>query len=734
MGKKNPANIKGKKLPFGRLRSVTLSFLTSHSNNIYSARQIQKKLKIANNKNDIVRVLDQLVREKKVVSAQQGQYQLANGRPAVTRSSGNGKSGNTIIGTVDMTRSGSAYIVPETGGKDVYVAQKHLMFALNGDTVEVELRGQYRDKPKGKVVRIVKRKKEHLIGTFQYLRNYGIVEPGDESIPFEVVVMPKHTMDARDGDVVVVKVTDWHGHQSKMPVGEITEVLGAAGSHDIEMKSILIQNGFELSFSADTMKEVEAISGGVNDEEIKNRRDFRSVTTFTIDPLDAKDFDDALSIRYLENGDCEVGIHIADVTYYVEPGTELDREAYERSTSVYLVDRVLPMLPERLSNELCSLRPHEDSLTFSAVFVFDKELKVRERWFGRTIIHSDHRFAYEHAQEVLEKGEGPYASELKQLNRIAKQLRREKFRNGAIAFETDEVQFSLDEHGNPVEIWMKERKETHLLIEDFMLLANREVAYFMAHRMEGKPVPFVYRVHDLPDEEKVEQFARFAKLMGFQMHYQTPREISASLNRLAKEAEKDERLKLLEPIAIRTMAKAEYTTNNIGHYGLAFEYYTHFTSPIRRYSDVLVHRLLDANLEHYHRADEDRLEKQCKHISTKERDAVRAERESIKYKQVQYIMDHIGETFSGYVSGMIDSGFFVALAESRAEGLIGWHHFDESFDLAESRLVAKGTKSGRQIRMGDEVQVRILDADLSKRQIEMVLVDELTNGKGRNRG
>lgn len=723
MGKKNSANIKGKKLPFGQLRVVVLSFLRSNADRSYSARQIQKKLKVANNKNEIVRVLEQLVREKRAASLQDSQYKLVNGRKTEKkRSNGNGRNRRT--GIVDMTRSGAAYIVPGGKGNDIYVVQKHLNFAMNGDTVEVEVTGDNRGRPKGRVVRVLERKKEHFIGTYQYLKNFGIVEPGDDTASFEIVVKQGDAMDARDGDVVVVRITDWKGHQNRMPVGEVTEVLGEAGSHDIEMKSILIQNGFELSFSEAAMEEVNAIPGVIDQAEIGRRRDFRPVTTFTIDPVDAKDFDDALSVRYLENGDCEIGVHIADVTCYLQPGSQLDQEAYERSTSVYLVDRVLPMLPERLSNELCSLRPNEDSLTFSAVFVFDKSSRIKSRWFGRTVIHSDHRFAYEQAQEVLETGEGPYASELKQLNRIAKQLRKEKFKNGAIAFETDEIQFSLDEHGNPVDIWTKERKETHLLIEDFMLLANREVAYFMAHRMEGKAVPFVYRVHDVPDQEKVEQFARFAKVLGFQMHYQTPREISSSLNRLAKEARQNERLKLLEPIAIRTMAKAEYTTHNIGHYGLAFDYYTHFTSPIRRYSDVLVHRLLFANLEHYHRADQDKLEKQCKHISTKERDAVRAERESIKYKQVQYILDHVGEVFSGYVSGMIDSGFFVALEESRAEGLIGWHQFDEAFDLAESKLLAKGRTSGRQIRMGDEVRVKILDADLSKRQIEMILAED----------
>jgi ribonuclease R len=446
------------------------------------------------------------------------------------------------------------------------------------------------------------------------------------------------------------------------------------------------------------------------------------VPTFTIDPEDAKDFDDALSFRWLQNGNAEVGVHIADVTHYVRPGTALDKEALERSTSVYLVDRVLPMLPEKLSNELCSLRPNEDSLCFSAIFEIDDNSHVVKRWFGKTIIHSDHRFSYEMAQEVMDKGSGPFSKELKHLNKIATVLRKRRMKNGSLMFETDEVRFQLDEHGVPIEIFVKERGESHLLIEDLMLLANREVATYMSKKGKGKEVPFVYRIHDLPDPQKLAELALFAKELGFEMKVDTPRQVPKSFNALARAAEECEALKILEPIAIRTMAKAEYHTTNIGHYGLAFAHYTHFTSPIRRYADVLVHRILEENLRAIKRYDREELQKKCSHISSQERKAQKAERNSIKFKQAEYLEKHVGEVFEGYVTGLIDRGIFVQLKEIMAEGLVGFDKFSEPFDLDESRLRATGRKTGQLIKMGDQVIVRILGADPSKRQIELQMI------------
>ncbi len=723
MTKKKKAKIKGQKISRSHLRSVTLAFLKSNRDQKFGARQLIKKLKVGNNKTDMVNVLKELIKENQVNLVDEGRYQISGGK-TFTKSKERGfTGGKTEVGVVDMTRTGSAYIVPELKSGDIYVSARNMSTAMNGDTVEVEILPSRRKRKEGKIVRVLERAVEAFLGTFQSFKSHAIVVPEGGYTNFDIFVLPNDTLDANDGDKVVVKIIEWKGTKNKTPRGRVTAVLGEAGSHDIEMKSILINNGFDIVFPEEVIREVEKIQGGISDEEVSKRRDFREVTTFTIDPFDAKDFDDALSIKELPDGGCEIGVHIADVTHYVKPGTELDKEAYERSTSVYLVDRVCPMLPEKLSNELCSLRPHEDSLCFSAVFKFDKNHKVTDRWFGKTLIYSDHRFAYEEAQEVIETGEGPFAAEVQKINMIAGKLRKEKFRNGAISFETDEVQFHLDENGAPIEIHLKERKEAHLMIEDFMLLANKEVAKFMATRDPGREVPYVYRVHDVPDQERVEEFARFARELGFEMKTNTPRDIADSLNRLAKEAAKNELLKLLEPIAIRTMSKAIYTTDNIGHYGLGFDHYTHFTSPIRRYSDVLVHRLLEKNLTEVFRTDKEKLEVKCRHISNQERKAVTAERESIKYKQVEFMANHIGEEFEGFVSGMIDAGIFVALRESKAEGLISFATMHEPFDVSEGRLEAKGRRSGESIKMGDKVIVKILDTNLSKRQIEMQLVE-----------
>src|SRR5688500_1190916 len=500
-----------------------------------------------------------------------------------------------------MTRSGAAYVIVEDMEDDIYVSGKNVGGAMNRDKVEVEIISSRRGrKPEGRIVNVVKRNIEQVMGTLKLFKSFAVVVPDRSNIRFDVIIPTDKVGEAVDGDKVVAKITSW---EKESPSGEIVHVLGASGSHELEMQSILIHNGFNLAFPEQVIDESRKLEETVSDEEIASRRDFRKITTFTIDPITAKDFDDALSFQVLENGNVEVGVHIADVSYYVKPGSALDKEAYLRSTSVYLVDRVCPMLPEKLSNELCSLRPLEESLCYSAVFEIDSDNKVVSRWFGRTIIFSDHRFSYEDAQVGLETGEGPFAAELKKLNKIALALRKKRFKDGAITFETDELQFMVDEFGETLEIFVKERKDAHLLIEDFMLLANREVATFIAEKSKVKEIPFPYRVHDVPDPDKLMDFQRFARELGFHMQIDTPKQVSKSFNKLAEAAKEDERLRLLEPLAIRTMAKAIYTTNNIGHYGLAFEFYTHFTSPIRRYSDVLVHRILDLNLNGTHRED-----------------------------------------------------------------------------------------------------------------------------------
>jgi ribonuclease R len=472
------------------------------------------------------------------------------------------------------------------------------------------------------------------------------------------------------------------------------------------------------------MKETQTFSAYPTPEEIAKRRDLRDIPTFTIDPIDAKDFDDALSIEYFDDGSCEIGVHIADVTHYVKPNTALDKEAYLRSTSVYLVDRVLPMLPERLSNELCSLRPNEDKYTFSAVFKFDKKDNLIGRWFGKTIIHSDRRFAYEEAQEVIENKEGDMTKEILDMARIARKMRKQRFKEGAIAFESEEVRFKLDEDGVPIDVYIKERKEANLLIEDYMLLANKEVAIYV-NKKEKPEIPYIYRIHDLPNPDKVAEFARFAFELGVHLKTDTPEQIAKSYNDLAKKAQTEEALKMLQPLAIRTMAKAEYATDNIGHYGLGFDFYTHFTSPIRRYSDVLAHRILYQVLENKnYRFNKETLDTQCRHISLMERKANDAERESIKYKQTEFMEKHVGSAFEGVISGIIDRGIFVELKESHCEGMVSFDTMYEAFEITDGRLKAVGLRTGKVYKMGDTVRVVITNADLQKRQIDMRMEED----------
>lgn len=713
--RKTPKN----KLSAKELQQEILKILEKNSRKRFNPRQIAQRIDADNNKDSVTQALQHLVEAGKVIALGDYKYKF---RQQISQD----KSQKTYEGYVDMTRSGNAYIVSDDLENDVHVSAKYLNSALHGDRVRIRVwipRG--RKRAEGEVVKVLERATEYFLGTIHYEDTYAIVTP-DQSLQLEIFVDMPNTHNAKNGDKVVVKITDWMPERHDAMRGEVTTVLGKAGTSDIEMKAILINHGFQLDFPKAVLQESEQLSDKITAEEEARRLDLREVLTFTIDPETAKDFDDALSFRYLENGELEVGVHIADVSHYVKPGTKLDEEAFERSTSVYLVDRVLPMLPEKLSNELCSLRPHEDKCTFSAIFTFDKNDKIIRHWFGKTLIHSNRRFAYEEVQEILDKGEGEYYDELNKLNQIAKKLRRQRFRKGAISFETEEVQFRLDEEGVPVEVYVKERKDAHLLIEDFMLLANREVATFISEKGKEQEIPFVYRVHDEPNLEKVEALARFAYEMGFEMKIRSPKDISKSYNQLAKAAEKNPALQLLEPLAIRTMAKAEYTTENIGHYGLAFENYTHFTSPIRRYSDVLVHRILELNLtpDLYHRVDKKPLEERCKHISMQERKAMEAERESVKYKQVEYIEKHVGEEFAGYISGIMDRGFFVALKENFAEGMVGFETLDEPFEIDESRLKMKGKKSGRVLKMGDEVTVRIAATNLEKRQIDMQLVEE----------
>jgi len=779
----------GKKLTAQQLQIEILKYLLSHPKKSFAARQITDALSVENNQDSAEHALLQLVQAGSVAQVSEDKYGVALGRITVaddnaeispksrkepTESShkkpaergpdsrfSRDKSSKThkiIEGRVDMTRSGAAYIVTEMMDTDVYISPKHVNGALNGDTVRIQLfapsphRGGRRDstqvqrKPEGEILDVLKRAHEFFIGTIRLNRKYGLFLPDNPQVLTDMYIPMEDTENAKDGDKVVIKVTDWQEGKGRAPIGKVTQVLGKIGGHEFEMNKILINSGFQLTHSPEAMQEAARIPDTISPQEIDLRRDFRDILTFTIDPEDAQDFDDALSVRSLENGHLEIGVHIADVTHYLKPDSALDRAAFDRSTSVYLVDRCNPMLPEKLSNNLCSLVPEQDRLTFSAVFTFDEKDKLATRWFGKTVIHSAKRLAYEEAQTILDK-KSPEALEahprfselewaLQHLQRIARTMRKEREKNGAIGFETDEVRFRLAPDGTPIEVYVKERKEAHMLIEDFMLLANKEVALHMQPPLKsrknkdeeapksGAPVPFIFRIHDLPDMAKVADFARFALELGVQMKVDTPEQIAHSFNNLMKKARTDDRLKVLEPLAIRCMSKAVYSTENIGHYGLGFSHYSHFTSPIRRYSDVLAHRILERNLDgKTYRVDANKLEEQCKHISSQERKAAEAERESIKYKQVEFMSTRIGETLPGVISGMIDRGFFVELENSKAEGLVEFAHLDDTYTLEEGNLRATGKRYKNTFKMGDRIRVRILSVDLTRRQVNMELAD-----------
>jgi len=715
---KSKRSFKGKKLSTGDLEQKVFRIFLRSPKKRFNATVLAKKLKGKNTKDAVQHTINRLEKDGKVFQVAEGKYRLDKfaGKEAKTK-----HPKQKFTGKVDLVKSGAAFILVDNLDKDIYVAQKNLNGAMHGDTVVVSAAlKDKRRRMEGKVKEITKRALKFVMGTFKETAKYGTVFSEMKKYPVEVHINPEDYNGANDGDKVLVEITSYGKGQNKSLWGNVSRPVTDMSDNDFRMNSILIESGFEIDFPSEVLAEADKIPMTIAEHELEGRRDFRGITTVTIDPDTAQDFDDALSYQVLENGNVEIGVHIADVTHYVRPETEIDKEALFRSTSVYLVDRVAPMLPEKLSNNLCSLVPHKDRLAFSAVFTFNKNDKVIDRWFGKTVIHSDRRFSYEEAQEILEKKEGEFSDELLKMNKIAYSLRKAKFKNGAIAFESPEFKFKLDENSVPVSVYAKVRKDAHLMIEDFMLLANKEVAIFMDKKAEQE-VPFVYRVHDEPDPDKLLDFKAFARELGVEILVDTPKHISQSFNALSKQARENEELKILEPFAIRTMSKAAYSTDNIGHYGLAFPYYAHFTSPIRRYADVLVHRILHDNLKKTKRWDKEALESMCKHISKKERDAMTAERDSIKVKQVEYMLDKVGETFEGTISGIIERGVFVEVTEGRAEGLIGFDKFNEVFEFFEGKLKVKGRSSGKIMKMGEKLMVRVVDVDMSKRQIELEL-------------
>ncbi|MGN6492823.1 MAG: ribonuclease R [Agriterribacter sp.] len=632
-----------------------------------------------------------------------------------------GANAGALVGILDVTRSGIGYVIVENQEKDVFVRPQDFNRAMNGDKVRVSVtkHNPRTGRMEGTVTEVLERKQTEFIGRIEVNADFAFFIPDKtKGIP-DMYIPGAKINGAKNGDRVVVRITDWE-KKSKSPNGEVVSVLNASDENDLAMKEILVDAGFALEFEEEALEEAARMPDIISASEISGRKDMREVLTFTIDPADAKDFDDAISFKKIKNGLYEIGVHIADVSYYVEQGTVLDQNAYDRATSVYLPDRVLPMLPEHISNVLCSLRPNEDKLTFSAIFQITAKGEIKSQWLGRTVIHSDHRFTYESAQEVIEKKEGVYSSEILLLNDLAQKFRKQRFKNGAINFSSQEVRFKLDEQGKPIGIVIKESKEAHQLIEEFMLLANRAVAEHVSKiKINKHPLPFPYRVHDTPDEEKLLPFVDFAKKFGHKFDTKSPEGIAASFNAMLEEVKGKPQQHVLEQLGIRTMAKAVYTQDNIGHYGLGFENYCHFTSPIRRYPDIMVHRILQQVLDGNAVPDK-RMEEKCRHSSERERAAMDAERAANKYKQVEFMQDYLGEEFEGVISGVAAFGFWVETVAHKCEGLVSMQSLldYDDFRLIESEYCLAGRRSGRTFRMGDKVWIKVIAANLGKRQLD----------------
>lgn len=635
----------------------------------------------------------------------------------------------TFVGEVQMLSSGSAYVVVEGFDKDIFVDRRNTARALDGDTVRVAItRRRSSGDPEGQIVEVVSRAERNYVGTVEKTRTHAFVRVTSKNMPVDIFI-DKGADTLHDNDRVVVAIDHWDA-ESKCPTGRIIDVLGTEGDNTAEMHAILAEFALPYHFPEEVDRAADRISDKISDAEIALRRDFRDVTTFTIDPADAKDFDDALSFRTLGEGRYEVGVHIADVTHYVTEDSIIEQEARQRATSVYLVDRTIPMLPERLSNGLCSLRPNEEKLCFSVVFEMDDEAHVTRHWIGRTVIRSDRRFTYEEAQRIIEGEEGDFKQEILTLNALARQLRAARFESGSIAFDREEAKFRLDEQGKPLGVYFKVQKEANQLIEEFMLLANRTVASFVGEKRgkKGEAKTFVYRVHEKPDADKLDKFANFILKFGYYFDARRGKTVAAQLNSLLQQIKGKSEENVVSILAVRTMQKAYYSTQNLGHYGLAFPYYSHFTSPIRRYPDMMVHRLLAHYLDGGNSVDKEAVDELCDHSSAMEVRAAEAERASVKYKMVEYMQERVGMEFEGSISGVTDWGIYVELADTHIEGMVAMRELgDEYFYFDEEEYAAVGSRSGRTFVLGDKVRIVVKGADLRLKQLDFGIVGSYDN-------
>ena len=693
-----------------KLKNAILSALYKEPGKSVNYRQLSGLLgvKDADTRKLINVVLQELADDDYLDTVSRGKYKLKT------------KTG-TVSGTVEMQSQGFAYVVSNELERPVIISSRNLMHAMDGDKVRINVFAHRKKHDlEGEVTEIIERAKTVFVGTVQVSRNFAFLTPTGKS-SFDIFIPKEKLNGAKDGQKAIAEITDWPPN-ARNPFGEIKEVLGDTGNNDAEMHAILAEFELPHHFPENVDKAAEKIPLEITEEEIRKRRDFRKVTTFTIDPVDAKDFDDALSLTRLDNGNWQVGVHIADVTHYVQPNSIIEDEAQKRATSVYLVDRVVPMLPERLSNGVCSLRPNEEKLCFSAVFELNEHADVVKEWFGKTVIFSDRRFAYEEAQEIIETGQGDFSEALLTLNDLAVKLREKRFKSGSIAFDRIEMKFEINEKGKPLSVYFKEAKESNKLIEEFMLLANKRVAERIGNVGDPKKAKtFVYRIHDKPDPDKLVSFNTFIKRFGYGIQLSTPKAIATSLNSLLNHVKGRNEQNVVETLAIRSMAKAEYSTRNIGHYGLAFEYYTHFTSPIRRYPDMMVHRLLEKYLAGGRSANEQKYEELCRHSSDMETRAANAERSSVKYKQVEFMQEHIGKVYPGVISGITDWGIYVEL-ENKIEGMIPVSELDDDFYIFDERNYALvGRHSHKTYQLGDRITVKVWRTNLERKQLDFRL-------------
>lgn len=707
-------------------RSI-LGILRKDSQHAYNYKQLAAKIGVDDpgSRNKIIRNLAQLAAKGKIEEVERGKFKLLRGDDYYT-------------GILDLTAKGSGYVVVEELDEDVFIPSNNLNRALNGDEVEIYIYKRRRNKKnEGEVIKIVSRKRSEFVGVLQLKENFGFVAMSDPKMYTDIFVQKNKTGDAKNGDKVVVEMEEWP-ENADSPFGKIVQVLGKPGEHNTEIHSILAQYGLPHEFPSEVEEYAAEIDTSINEEEINKRRDMRDVLTFTIDPKDAKDFDDALSFRVLENGNFEVGIHIADVAHYVQPGTILDEEAFNRATSVYLVDRVVPMLPEILSNNACSLRPNEEKFTFSAVFEMNDKAEIKEQWFGRTVTYSDARFAYEEAQYIIETTASEIPAEISltgksyhakdavvsavlEMDKLAKIMRKQRMKLGAISFDKVEVKFDLNENNEPTGVFFKTSKDANKLIEEFMLLANKKVAEFIGKQKPKKT--FVYRCHDEPDDEKLSALKTLVSRFGHKLTLRDKKSVSKSLNKLLEDVQGKKEQNLVDTLAIRTMSKAYYSTDNIGHYGLAFSHYSHFTSPIRRYPDVMTHRLLQQYLDGKSSAKEEEYEEKCKHSSNMESLATNAERDSIKFMQIKFMQEHNEEEFLGVISGVTEWGIYVEVIANKCEGMVRLRDIKEDhYDYDEENYAIVGRKTKKVYQLGDEVYVRVKNADLVKRHLDFNLI------------